>query len=56
MTAMLDTAALRVAFLAQEIGMDSNDTVFDVVAAGLPGLGQLISDYHHTANELEHCR
>lgn len=46
--------SMRVAFLAQEIGMDSNDTVFDVVAAGLPGLGKLISDYHHTAHELEH--
>ena len=46
--------ATRVAYLAQEVGMDSNDTVFDVVAAGLPGLGKLISDYHHTANELAH--
>ena len=45
--------SMRVAYLAQEIGMDSNDTVFDVVAAGLPGLGKLISDYHHTASELE---
>jgi len=45
--------AMRVAYLAQEIGMDSNDTVFDVVAAGLYGLGKLISDYHHTASELE---
>ena len=47
--------AMRVAYLAQEIGMDSNDTVFDVVAAGLPGLGKLITDYHHTASELEQC-
>ncbi|MGB5179389.1 MAG: ATP-binding cassette domain-containing protein, partial [Gammaproteobacteria bacterium] len=45
--------SMRVAYLAQEIGMDSNDTVFDVVAAGLPGLGKLISDYHHTASVLE---
>ncbi|MCG6899579.1 MAG: ATP-binding cassette domain-containing protein [Gammaproteobacteria bacterium] len=45
---------MRVAYLAQEIGMDSNDTVFDVVAAGLPGLGKLLADYHHTATELEH--
>ena len=46
--------AMRIAYLAQEVGMDSNDTVFDVVAAGLSGLGKLISDYHHTVNELEH--
>jgi len=45
--------AMRVAYLAQEIGMDCDDTVFDVVAAGLSGLGQLISDYHRTATELE---
>ena len=45
---------MRVAYLAQEVGMDSNDTVFDVVAAGLSGLGQLVSDYHHTVTELEH--
>ena len=44
--------ATRVAYLAQEVGMDSNDSVFDVVAAGLPGLGKLISDYHHAASEL----
>ena len=46
--------AMRIAYLAQEVGMDSNDTVFDVVAAGLSGLGKLISDYHHTVTELEH--
>ena len=46
--------AMRVAYLAQEVGMDSNDSVFDVVAAGLSGLGKLLSDYHHTVTELEH--
>jgi ATP-binding cassette subfamily F protein uup len=45
---------MRIAYLAQEVGMDSSDTVFDVVAAGLSGLGQLVSDYHHTVTELEH--
>jgi len=45
---------MRIAYLAQEVGMDSNDTVFDVVAAGLSGLGQLVSDYHHMVTELEH--
>ena len=46
--------AARVACLAQEVGMDSQDSVFDVVAAGLPELGRLISEYHHTVSELTH--
>ncbi len=45
--------AMRVAFLAQEIGLDSDESVFDVVAAGLPELGRLLSDYHHTVTKLE---
>ena len=40
---------MRVAYLAQEAALDSHETVFDVVAGGLPELGQLISDYHHAA-------
>jgi len=42
----------RVAHLAQEVALDSCESVFDVVAGGLPELGRLISDYHHTAAEL----
>jgi len=42
----------RVALLAQEVALDSRDSVFDVVAGGLPELGRLISDYHHTTAEL----
>ena len=42
----------RVAHLAQEVTLDSGESVFDVVAGGLPELGRLISDYHHTAAEL----
>ena len=41
----------RVAHLAQEVALDSNESVFDIVAAGLPGLGRLISTYHHTVSE-----
>ena len=41
-----------VAHLAQDVALDSRDSVFDVVAGGLPELGQLISAYHHTAAEL----
>ena len=44
--------ATRIACLAQEVGMDSDDSVFDVVAGGLPELGRLISEYHHVASEL----
>jgi ATP-binding cassette subfamily F protein uup len=44
---------IRVAYLAQEVTSDSRESVFDVVAGGLPGLGRLISAYHHTAAELE---
>ncbi|NNG11687.1 MAG: ATP-binding cassette domain-containing protein, partial [Halobacteria archaeon] len=45
--------ATRIAYLAQEVVLDSNDSVFDVVAGGVPELGQLISAYHHTATALE---
>ncbi len=44
---------MRVAFLAQEAAMDSHDSVFDVVAAGLSDLGELVRDYHHAARLLE---
>jgi ABC transport system ATP-binding/permease protein len=42
----------RVAHLAQEVALDSRESVFDVVAGGLPELGRLITAYHHTAAEL----
>jgi ATP-binding cassette subfamily F protein uup len=45
--------ATRIAYLAQEVAHDSDDSVFDVVADGLPELGRLISEYHHTASALE---
>ena len=45
--------ATRIAYLAQEVAHDSNDSVFDVVADGLPELGRLISEYHHVASALE---
>jgi ATP-binding cassette subfamily F protein uup len=43
---------MRIACLAQEATLDGHGTVFDVVAAGLPELGQMISDYHHAVSEL----
>jgi ABC transport system ATP-binding/permease protein len=39
----------RIAHLAQEVSNDSTESVFDIVAGGLAGLGRMISDYHHTA-------
>jgi len=44
--------ASRIACLAQEVMLDSQDAVFDVVAGGLSGLGRLLSDYHHAATQL----
>jgi ATP-binding cassette subfamily F protein uup len=41
-----------VAHLAPDVAQDSRESVFDVVAAGLPGLGRLISVYHHNVSEL----
>jgi ATP-binding cassette subfamily F protein uup len=42
----------RVAHLAQEVTLDSDESVFDVVAGGLPALGRLIASYHRAAAEL----
>jgi ATP-binding cassette subfamily F protein uup len=45
---------IRIAHLAQDVALDTDESVFDVVAGGLPGVGQLISDYHQAAVHLEH--
>jgi len=44
----------RVTYLAQEIALDSDDSVFDVVAGGLAELGKLLSEYHRTVAEVAH--
>ncbi len=44
----------RVAWLDQEVTIDGEDTVFDVVAGGLPEQGRLLADYHHVAAALAH--
>jgi ATP-binding cassette subfamily F protein uup len=46
---------MRIAQLAQEVTLDSSDSVFDVVAAGLPELGGLIAEYHTMAAALAHA-
>jgi len=43
---------LRVAQLVQEVPLDEERPVFDVVAGGLDGLGDLVSRYHHAAGEV----
>ena len=48
--------AMQIAHLAQEVTLDSNDSVYDVVAGGLPEMGRLLTDYHHAASRLEHSQ
>ena len=45
---------IRVAQLSQEVDLDSDDIVFKVVAGGLPGLADLLTDYHEAAVSLTH--
>ena len=40
---------LAVARLGQDVALATPQPVFDVVAEGLRGLGQLVADYHHAA-------
>ena len=42
----------RIGHLAQEVALDSDETVFDVVAGGLADLGKLLSEYHIAAREV----
>jgi len=43
----------RVAHLEQDVAMDSPESVFSVVAAGLPKLGRAIAEFHAVSAELE---
>ncbi|HRD65993.1 MAG TPA: ATP-binding cassette domain-containing protein [Candidatus Competibacter sp.] len=45
---------LRVATLAQELPADTAATVFEIVAGGLEGLGELLAEYHEAAIQLAH--
>ena len=42
----------RIAHLAQEVALDSDDTVFKIVAGGLAELGELLSGYRRAAAEV----
>jgi ATP-binding cassette subfamily F protein uup len=44
--------AMRVAHLAQEVSTDIDDSVFDVVAGGLPELSRMLTEYHHATDAL----
>lgn len=45
---------LRIATLAQELPTDTAATVFEIVASGLEGLGDLLAKYHEATVQLTH--
>jgi len=44
---------IRIAWLAQEVPTDQAQSVFDVITAGLKGVGALLAEYHHVVLSLE---
>src|SRR5262245_27692314 len=42
---------LRIAHLEQEVSPDTEQTVYEAVAAGLGELGTFLTEYHHAAHE-----
>ncbi len=44
---------IRIAWLAQEVPADQTQSVFDVITAGLEGVGALLAEYHHVVLSLE---
>jgi len=45
---------LRISYLEQDVPLDSDKTIFDVVAAGLGELGTLLGRYHHALHQHGH--
>jgi ABC transport system ATP-binding/permease protein len=43
---------LRIAHLEQEVPPDTEETIYEVVAAGLGGLGALLTEYHQLTREV----
>ncbi len=43
--------AMRIAHLEQEVPPDTEQTIFEVVAAGLGELGLLLTEYHHVTHQ-----
>jgi ATP-binding cassette subfamily F protein uup len=44
---------LKIGQLAQDLPDAGEDTVFDIVASGLPGIGDLITQYHHLVMSIQ---
>ncbi|MBB3142697.1 ATP-binding cassette domain-containing protein [Halomonas organivorans] len=44
---------LKIGVLAQDLPDASGETIFDVVAQGLPEAGELLSEYHHLVQQAE---
>ncbi|RAH39526.1 ATP-binding cassette domain-containing protein [Halomonas sp. SL1] len=44
---------LKIGVLAQDLPAASGETIFDVVAQGLPEAGELLSEYHHLVQQAE---
>ncbi|MGM0702509.1 MAG: ATP-binding cassette domain-containing protein [Pseudomonadota bacterium] len=44
---------LKIGVLAQDLPEADGQTIFDVVAGGLPEAGELLSEYHHLVGEAE---
>ncbi len=44
---------LKIGELPQELPLADDRTVFDVVAEGLAGVGQLLADYHHLSQNIQ---
>lgn len=45
---------LRVSYLEQDVPMDSEESIFDVVASGLGKVGELLTRYHHALHDISH--
>ena len=43
---------LRISYLEQDVPLDSAQTIFDVVAAGLGEVGELLRRYHHALHDI----
>ena len=43
---------LKIAYLTQDVPADIEGTVYDVVASGLEGVGEILKNYHHCSLEL----
>lgn len=40
---------LKIAYLTQEVPDDIDGSVYDVIASGLEGVGEILKDYHHAS-------